>query len=56
MKFEELTDSFELKKFPNVYCIGEMVDWDAPTGGYLIQGCVSQGYAAAKNIQDKLTH
>lgn len=56
VKFEELTDSFELKKFPNVYCIGEMVDWDAPTGGYLIQGCVSQGYAAAKNIQDKLTH
>lgn len=40
---EELTQHFELKKLPNSFCIGEMVDWDAPTGGYLLQGCFSMG-------------
>ncbi len=46
---EELTEGFRLKAMKNVYCIGEMVDWEAPTGGYLLQACFSSGVAAAKD-------
>jgi len=41
---------FQLHKIPNQYCIGEMLNWDAPTGGYLIQGCASSGVYLAKHI------
>lgn len=40
---EELNSHLELKKLPHHYCIGEMIDWDAPTGGYLLQACFSMG-------------
>jgi len=33
-----------MKKFPRIFLAGEMIDWSAPTGGFLIQGCVSQGH------------
>lgn len=46
---EELTEGFRLKAMKNVYCVGEMVDWEAPTGGYLLQACFSSGVAAAKD-------
>lgn len=46
----EIDSNFELKKLPNTYCIGEMLDWDAPTGGYLLQGCFSMGFKLAKNL------
>jgi len=47
--FSELDRDFQLKRLPKVYAIGEMLDWDAPTGGFLIQGCVSMGaYVGAK--------
>ncbi|WP_292889387.1 TIGR03862 family flavoprotein [Nonlabens sp.] len=43
-----VSDHFELKKIPHQFCIGEMLDWDAPTGGYLLQACASTGaYLAA---------
>jgi len=42
--------NFQLHAFPGIYCIGEMVDWDAPTGGYLIQGSVASGMKAARSI------
>ena len=35
-----------LKKLPNVYCAGEMIDWEAPTGGFLMQGCFATGNVA----------
>ena len=35
---------------PGVFAAGEMLNWDAPTGGFWIQGCVSQGYVAGKEI------
>lgn len=38
-----VSDKFELKKLPHQFCIGEMLDWDAPTGGYLLQACASTG-------------
>jgi uncharacterized flavoprotein (TIGR03862 family) len=47
---DSLDENFELKCMPEVYCIGEMVDWDAPTGGYLIQGCVSMGHLVGNKI------
>lgn len=45
-----LSQYYEIENLPNHYCIGEMVDWDAPTGGYLLQGCFSMGYYLAKNM------
>ncbi|MCE2743008.1 MAG: TIGR03862 family flavoprotein [Fluviicola sp.] len=50
VSFEELNSDFSLKKNPNIYICGEMLDWDAPTGGYLIQGCVSSGFIVGNNI------
>lgn len=49
----ELDESFQLHTYGGIYCIGEMVDWDAPTGGYLIQACVSMGFKAANHIVDQ---
>lgn len=46
----EVTAEFELKKFPRHYAVGEMLDWDAPTGGFLIQACVSQAVVAARAL------
>jgi uncharacterized flavoprotein (TIGR03862 family) len=50
----ELTPSGQLIKMDTIYCCGEMVDWDAPTGGYLIQACVSSGYVAGQAIRSLL--
>ena len=50
VSFKELNSDFSLKKNPNIYICGEMLDWDAPTGGYLIQGCVSSGFIVGNNI------
>lgn len=55
VSLNEISASGELNQFPTVFCAGEMVDWDAPTGGYLIQGCVSSGYAAGKTIAIQLS-
>ena len=44
--WSELDENLMLKKLPNVYCAGEMIDWEAPTGGYLMQGCFSTGTTA----------
>ncbi len=43
-----------LKSFPGVFVAGEMIDWIAPTGGFLIQGCVSLGNAAGQGILEYL--
>jgi len=50
----EVSPSFELVKFPNIRCGGEMLDWDAPTGGFLIQACVSQGAAVARSLLNSI--
>jgi uncharacterized flavoprotein (TIGR03862 family) len=39
----EITENFELKKIPGSFVIGEMLDYDAPTGGYLLQSCFTMG-------------
>lgn len=48
--FDEVSEGFELKRMPGVYAIGEMLDWEAPTGGYLLQACFSTAVAAARAI------
>lgn len=45
--WNELDDNFMLKKKPGHFCAGEMLDWDAPTGGYLLSACFATGMAAA---------
>lgn len=52
--FEELDGSFMLRKKPGVFIAGEMLDWEAPTGGYLLQGCFSTGAAAARGALEWL--
>jgi len=46
----EVNENFQLKKIPQQYAIGEMLDWDAPTGGYLLQGCFSMGNFLGKKL------
>jgi len=46
VRFETLDDSLMLRALPGVFCAGEMLDWEAPTGGYLLTACFSTGRAA----------
>jgi uncharacterized flavoprotein (TIGR03862 family) len=48
VKFEELDDHLMLQKLPGVFCAGEMLDWEAPTGGYLLTACFASGRAAGQ--------
>lgn len=50
LALDELSPDFSLKKFPRIYAVGEMLDWDAPTGGFLLQGSFSMGYYAGNCI------
>ena len=49
----EIDNHFQLIGLPNHYCIGEMLDYDAPTGGYLLQSCFSMGVFVAKELNNK---
>ena len=46
----EVNEHLELIKLPHHYCLGEMLDWDAPTGGCLLQACFSMGYSLARHL------
>jgi len=46
--FEALDEALMLKALPGVFCAGEMLDWEAPTGGYLLTACFSTGRAAGE--------
>ena len=50
VSFTALNSNLELNGFPNVFCAGEMIDWEAPTGGYLLQACFSTGFWVANAI------
>ncbi len=54
IRLSALTTRFMLKNIPGVYVAGEMLDWEAPTGGYLLQGCFATGIAAARGILQNL--
>jgi predicted flavoprotein YhiN len=46
--WDELNEELMLRKYPGIFCAGEMIDWDAPTGGYLLQGCFVTGTMAGE--------
>lgn len=46
--FDALTDGLMLKAKPGVFVAGEMLDWEAPTGGYLLTGCFTTGWIAGR--------
>jgi predicted flavoprotein YhiN len=46
--FDELDARFMLRRLPGVFAAGEMLDWEAPTGGYLLQACFATGAAAGR--------
>lgn len=48
VSFEGLNDWLMVKRIPGLFVAGEMLDWEAPTGGYLLQGCLATGTRAAK--------
>ncbi len=50
--WSELDSHLMLKKLPGVFCCGEMLDWEAPTGGYLLQGCFATGTLAGNAAAD----
>ena len=52
--FSELNSNLELKNHQNVFCAGEMIDWEAPTGGYLLQACFSTGFWVGNSVADSL--
>ena len=51
IRFEALDEHFMLKARPSVFIAGEMLDWEAPTGGYLLQACFATGIAAAEGVK-----
>ena len=48
VKWSELDEAFMLRRLPGVFVAGEMIDWEAPTGGYLLQACFATGVAAGR--------
>ncbi|MDR1889407.1 MAG: TIGR03862 family flavoprotein [Zoogloeaceae bacterium] len=48
--FDVLNEALMLKQLPGVFCAGEMLDWEAPTGGYLLTACFATGQAAGKGV------
>ncbi len=51
---DELDDRLMLRRRPGVFAAGEMLDWEAPTGGYLLQACFATGLAAGRGAVDWL--
>ena len=54
--FGSLDERLMLKQLPGVFCAGEMLDWEAPTGGYLLTACFASGRAAGLGIAQWLQH
>ena len=52
--FESLDEHLMLRALPGVFCAGEMLDWEAPTGGYLLTACFASGYTAGLGVLDWL--
>jgi uncharacterized flavoprotein (TIGR03862 family) len=48
--FDELDENFMLRKLPGIFAAGEMLDWEAPTGGYLLQASFATGAAAGRGV------
>ncbi|MGZ2485472.1 putative flavoprotein (TIGR03862 family) [Rhizobium pisi] len=54
IRWSGIDDAYMLKALPGIFAAGEMLDWEAPTGGYLLTACLASGRAAARGIDDWL--
>jgi predicted flavoprotein YhiN len=45
-----MDEALMLRALPGVFCAGEMLDWEAPTGGYLLTACMASGRCAAQGL------
>lgn len=51
IRLDAIDDGYMLKALPGVFAAGEMLDWEAPTGGYLLTACFATGRAAARGME-----
>jgi predicted flavoprotein YhiN len=51
---DALDEHLMLKALPGVFCAGEMLDWEAPTGGYLLTACLASGRIAGEGVLHRL--
>lgn len=56
VKMGSIDENFMLRGRPGIFCAGEMLDWDAPTGGYLITTCLATGLMAGKRAVQFVSH
>lgn len=54
VRLEALDDALQLKAMPGVFCSGEMLDWEAPTGGYLLTACFASGLIAGRGAVERI--
>ncbi len=54
VRFESLDERLMIRHLPGVFCAGEMLDWEAPTGGYLLTACFASGHVAGTGAVDWL--
>ena len=54
VRLDALTEDLELRALPGVFCAGEMLDWEAPTGGYLLTASLASGARAARGVLGRL--
>ena len=52
--FESLDENLMIRSMPGVFCAGEMLDWEAPTGGYLLTACFASGYTTGTGVVEWL--
>ncbi|WP_020559460.1 NAD(P)/FAD-dependent oxidoreductase [Thiofilum flexile] len=55
VSWEALDSDLQLKALPKVFCVGEMLDWEAPTGGYLLNACFASGKQGGLGVVRQLT-
>lgn len=54
IRWDAIDEAYMLKALPGVFVAGEMIDWEAPTGGYLLTACLAIGRAAGRAISDRI--
>ncbi len=50
VRFSDLDSNLMLNRLPGIFCAGEMLDWEAPTGGYLLSACLASGRRAGQGV------
>jgi len=50
VSFDAVNDHLMIRALPGIFCAGEMLDWEAPTGGYLLATCFASGRAAGEGV------